>query len=84
MLSQGSNIVNLPMNLISKKGCGFFPVSERVERIQTQGLKWNMGNEEDYVKSIDWKTQISSSNEIVSDTLEVNVSHDVLFVASIN
>jgi len=49
MLYQGSNIVYLPMNLISKKGCGFFPVSERVEHIQTQGLKWNMGNEHDYV-----------------------------------
>ncbi len=33
MLFEGSNVVNLPMNLISKKGCGFFPVSERVEHI---------------------------------------------------
>ena len=49
MLYQGSNIVYLPMNLISKKGCGFFPVSERVEHIQTQGLKWNMGNKDNYV-----------------------------------
>ncbi len=66
MLKKGHNIVKLSEQIIAKKSCGFFPVSEKIDNIQTKGLKWNMGNREDSISSLDWKTFVSSSNEIES------------------
>ena len=83
MLKAGSNFIYPSQSIISKKSCGFFPIGEQVENIHTQGLKWNMGNHDDSISKLDWKTFVSSSNEIVDETVQVNTSHDVLFVASI-
>jgi thiamine pyrophosphokinase len=43
LLKAGNNQIKISNSLIQQKGCGFFPISERVELIQTTGLKWNMG-----------------------------------------
>lgn len=83
MLKAGGNIIQPSKSIMSKKSCGLFPIGEEVENIHTQGLKWNMGNRDDSFSSLDWKTFVSSSNEIVDDIVQVNTSHDVLFVASI-
>lgn len=49
MLKAGSNIILPSKSIISKKSCGFFPIGEKVENIQTRGLKWNMGNRDDSI-----------------------------------
>ncbi|TNV76222.1 hypothetical protein FGO68_gene12254 [Halteria grandinella] len=85
LLKAGKSKVKISKCLTKLKGCGFFPISERVEHIQTQGLKWNMGNRDCQVQSIDWKQSISSSNEITADEdIDVKVTNDVIFVSSIN
>ena len=43
-----------------------------------------MGNRDGQVKSLDWSEFISSSNEIDEREITVNVSNDVIFVASID
>ena len=67
LLKKGTHNISISKKLVASKGCGFFPISERVEYIKTSGLKWNMGNPDDYYKTLDWKEFISSSNEIVDD-----------------
>ena len=67
LLKNGENQIEISKKLMQSKGCGCFPISERVENIQTSGLKWNMGNRDNSVKSLDWKEFVSSSNEIVDD-----------------
>jgi len=69
MLKAGGNIIKPCKSIISKKSCGFFPIGEEVENIHTLGLKWNMGNRDDSISSLDWKTCVSSSNEIVDDVV---------------
>lgn len=84
LLKAGNNKIKISKSLTSLKGCGFFPISERVERIQTSGLKWNMGNRDCQVSQLDWREFVSSSNEItVDEDIDVKVSNDVIFVASI-
>lgn len=83
LLKAGQNKIIPSKLLISPKGCGFFPISEKVDLIQTSGLKWNMGNRDCQVKSLDWREFVSSSNEITDAEVDVKVSHDVIFVASI-
>ncbi len=55
LLMKGIHIITISKKLITSKGCGCFPVAEKVDKIKTSGLKWNMGNPDDYFKSIDWK-----------------------------
>ena len=84
LLRAGDNKVRISKCLTKLKGCGIFPISERVEHIQTSGLKWNMGNRDCQVQSLDWKQIVSSSNEITADEdIDVKVTNDVLFVTSI-
>jgi len=49
LLKKGINKIILSKSIISQKSCGFFPISEKIENIQTKGLKWNMGNREDSI-----------------------------------
>lgn len=84
LLKSGKNCIKVSKRLLKQKGCGFFPLSERVESIQTTGLRWNMGNRDNVVKSLDWKEFVSSSNEMVDSEINVKTSNDVIFVASIN
>ena len=70
-LRSGQNTIDVSKTLMANKGCGFFPSSEKVKEIKTTGLRWNMGNSDSEVKSLDWKEFVSSSNEIVDDQIVV-------------
>ena len=83
LLKPGCNSIELSWQLVAKKGCGFFPSSHKVEKVRTEGLKWNMGNSDQEIGSLDWKEFISSSNELVDDNIVVENSHDLIFVASL-
>lgn len=83
-LKKGQNLIKTSHRLIQSKGCGIFPINEKVDLIQTKGLKWNMGNEGDSIHSLDWNTNVSSSNEMIDSTITINNSNPVLFVAQIN
>ena len=55
LLKPGYNTIELSWQLVAKKGCGFFPSSHKVEKVRTEGLKWNMGNSDQEFSSLDWK-----------------------------
>ena len=83
-LEGGENIIKPSKKYESKKGCGIIPVGEKVEKIQTKGLKFNMGNSEDPISSLDFKFNISTSNEMVDEVIEINLSSQALFCTTLN
>ena len=83
-LEAGENIIKRSKKYESTKGVGLIPLGDKVEKIQTQGLKYNMGNSEDPISSLDFKDRISTSNEIVDELVKITISDPVLFSTTIN
>ncbi|CDW77502.1 thiamin pyrophosphokinase 1 [Stylonychia lemnae] len=62
------------------KGCGIIPA--QTTRISTNGLKWNLGQAPWDVTSLD--TQISTSNERVSNEVTIECDRDIVWMSSLN
>ena len=82
-LRPGENVITLSKTYDDKKGCGFFPIAQKVDHIQTEGLKYNMGNSEDHFKSLDFLEFVSTSNEILESQITVKLSHPVVFCTTL-
>lgn len=82
-LEAGENIIRPSKKYESSKGVGLIPIGNKVEKIKTQGLKYNMGNKGDPESSLDFSRTISVANEIVGDEVRVNNSHPVLFCTTL-
>ena len=61
-LEAGDNFIKPSIKYESKSGCGLIPIGNKVTKLITSGLKYNMGNPGDSVDSLDFKENISSSN----------------------
>jgi hypothetical protein len=83
-LEAGENKIIPSKKYESKKGCGIIPLGGKVERIQTSGLKFNLGNKDDTLDSLDFSEVINTSNTMVADMIMVNNSDPVLFCTTIN
>ena len=50
----------------SPKGCGILPIGQRVNRIYTSGLRWNLGNAVEQTGcELDMATFVSTSNQVL-------------------
>lgn len=65
----------------TKKGIGVFPFSGKVF-IESKGLKYEMGKIY-HVSSIEMGNIISSSNEIIGNSFEIEIDKPVLFTAEL-
>ena len=83
-LEAGENVVRCSQRYESYDGCGLIPIGEKVESIRTSGLKYNMGNKDDPIRSLDFKEMISTSNSRISDEILIITSHPILFSTSLN
>lgn len=83
-LEPGENIIRTSEKFESKKNCGLIPIGSKVEKIQTQGLKYNFGNVGDPIDSLDFRDMISTSNSIVGEEVHITTSHAILFCTSLN
>jgi len=54
---------------VDHKGCGLIRFGHNV-RIQTKGLKWDMGEGHEFWQ-IGWSNFVSTSNEIVGEEVEI-------------
>ena len=61
-----------------KEGCGLIPFG-KVNLIETKGFKWNLGEKEAF-NSLEWGEFISTSNEIVGESVEIESSDEIFFV----
>ena len=59
--------------------CGVLPVGLPCERVTTKGLKWNMHNQR-----LAFGEMVSSSNEIVDSTVEIECSSPVLWMTELH
>lgn len=63
-----------------KKGCGLISFG-KAANVRTKGLKWEF-NEKSGLSEIEFGALISTSNEMVSDELEVSSDHDLFWVTT--
>lgn len=54
LLPAGLNYIWPAIDVQARKGVGLVPLMGKCEKIKTQGLKWNIGNPEDWVQQIDF------------------------------
>lgn len=66
-------------NDIDRKGCGLIRFGSET-RVKTTGLKWNLGPSHEF-STLQWGKLISTSNQIIDDTIEVESEGSLFFVA---
>lgn len=82
-LEAGLNIIKPSVKYESKKGCGLIPIGHKVEKIITSGLLYNLGNHGDMISSLDFHEVISTSNTMLSDTVEIKTSDPIMFCTTL-
>eukprot|EP00826_Nyctotherus_ovalis_P006772 TRINITY_DN1163_c0_g5_i11.p1 TRINITY_DN1163_c0_g5~~TRINITY_DN1163_c0_g5_i11.p1 ORF type:complete len:223 (+),score=54.08 TRINITY_DN1163_c0_g5_i11:31-669(+) len=81
-IAKGHTIIKVPKKLTVSNGCGVVPIG-KCEYISTKGLKYDMGPD-CMVKSLEFGEFISTSNEIVEDVIDIEVSDPVIWVTQID
>lgn len=80
MLPTGSHHIGIHATLEGPT-CGLVPVGHPVSAVSTQGLRWNLDN-----KSMNFGIDglVSTSNYIIESTVQVKISHPLLWTAELN
>lgn len=73
-LSKGKHVIHIDRETQGPM-CGLLPIGHRVERIITDGLKWNLNSALSFGES----GLISTSNQVLHDSITLETSHPVLF-----
>lgn len=87
LIEKGKTILHPSVKFESKIGCGLIPFNGAV-KLHTRGLKWNLGNyatdepRSDEAGELEFGSFISTSNELVSDSLQVMCDKPIFWVSS--
>lgn len=86
-LTPGVHRIYPSLRLESRIGCGFYPICSEKSMVATDGLKWNVGElskEPHEFTEINFKKLISTSNEIVAETVTIETSDPLLWSTTLN
>jgi thiamine pyrophosphokinase len=73
-MKAGENSMIFPEWLLDNNRCGLIPMFCPVDAIMTSGLRWELRDQASKFGSL-----VSSSNEVVNESLTVHTSHPLLF-----
>lgn len=80
----GCNKINVASSLIDKSTTGIIPFRERASKVTTKGLRWNLQDDDTFSNEFFFGNKISSSNEILENTIEIQTDFPLLITMGLN